>query len=130
VLLAVVFGYWFLWAPPRVTVDAEALEFGEQRVGTESAPQTLRLGNRGRRPLRVATVALAGAGAGEFALLAESCAGRALPRGATCSMSVVFAPASHVSRSLAPAPRPDSPSSPSTSTSAARPWGRRVLRGS
>ncbi len=92
-LLALVFAGWLLWAPPRATVDRAALEFGEQRVGMRSESLTLRLGNRGRRALRVAAVEPVGEAADEFAVAADGCTGRVLPRGATCTIGVTFSPA-------------------------------------
>ncbi len=84
--------YWFVWAPPRLEVVPGALDFGEQLLGGRSEPEALRFANRGRRALRLAGVAVAGENGGDFSILADTCTGRALMRGAACSVSVVFAP--------------------------------------
>lgn len=83
---------WFVWSRPRLEVAPPSLAFGEQRVGTRAEPRTVRLGNVGRRTLRLAAVEPGSSQAGEFAVVADSCSGRALPYGASCSVALVFAP--------------------------------------
>jgi len=75
----------------RVRVDSSRLDFGDVRVGTERA---LRLGisNAGRAPLAIRRLRLAGSLARDFGLGADSCSGRRLDAGATCSVEVRFEP--------------------------------------
>jgi FtsP/CotA-like multicopper oxidase with cupredoxin domain len=73
---------------PVVSASVVALDFGNQPVGTTSAAQVVALANTGTAPLSLLSVAAAG----EFAV-ASTC-GTSLAAGASCSLSVTFAPTS------------------------------------
>jgi hypothetical protein len=78
----------------QTTVDLTpiSLAFGNQNVGTASAPQTATLSNVGTSPLAINRVSITGTGSTEFAQ-SNDC-GSSLPAGTNCTISVTFAPKS------------------------------------
>src|SRR5207245_842106 len=81
--------------PPTATLSATSSAFGEQRVGTSSAAQTVTLTNSGGAPLNLTSITVTGAQAADFAFAAgNTCptgAGSVAP-GASCTISVSFTP--------------------------------------
>jgi hypothetical protein len=71
-----------------------AVAFGATPVGATSAAQLVTVTNSGTATLQIASVGLAGADAGQFTATDEGCGGAALAPGATCTVSVAFAPTS------------------------------------
>ncbi len=78
-------------ATPTYMVSPGALAFGNQNTGSASAPQTVTIANTGSIDVPLNTIALSGAGAGQFAQSGD-CASTLAP-GASCSVQVRFAPA-------------------------------------
>jgi hypothetical protein len=79
-------------ATPGITLSAASLTFSPQQVGTQSIPQTLTVTSSGSAPVTFGTVAITAS----FALLAgstDTCSGQTLPINSTCTVQVVFAPA-------------------------------------
>jgi hypothetical protein len=70
----------------NITLQPASLTFGNQIVGTTSAPQTVTLSNGGSFPVPIASVATTG----DFAQT-NNC-GSSLAAGATCTFNVTFAP--------------------------------------
>ncbi len=75
-----------------VTVSPTSLAFGNQAVNTASAPRVVTLTNGGSTTLTINGAALGGTNPGQFSL-ANLC-GPSLAAGASCTMSVTFAPTS------------------------------------
>jgi alpha-tubulin suppressor-like RCC1 family protein len=75
----------------KASPSANNLTFGNQAVGTSSAPQAATLTNSGSAPLTVTGVTIAGANAGDFAQ-SGGCTGSIAP-GGSCSVYVTFTPA-------------------------------------
>jgi hypothetical protein len=76
----------------QTTVDLTpiSLGFGNQNIGTTSAPQTATLTNVGSSPLPIHTIGITGTDAGDFAQT-NGC-GSSLAAGASCTISVTFKP--------------------------------------
>lgn len=79
-------------ATPHARLDVTALAFGDQRVGTTSARQTVTIGNQGNAPLGISAIAPSGPDAGQFTVVDDRCSGKFLDPGATCLVRAVFAP--------------------------------------
>jgi Abnormal spindle-like microcephaly-assoc'd, ASPM-SPD-2-Hydin/Beta-propeller repeat len=75
---------------PGVQVWPLALNFGTQTVGQTSAPQTATLTNSGAAALSISNVSLNGTGATDYSLV-NNCS-TSLAAGASCTVSVTFAP--------------------------------------
>lgn len=73
-----------------VSLSPTSLSFSDQFVGTTSPPQTVTLTNYATRPVAIMGVGIAG---GENFLQSNNC-GTSVPGGATCTISVTFAPRS------------------------------------
>ncbi|HET9551543.1 MAG TPA: choice-of-anchor D domain-containing protein, partial [Anaeromyxobacteraceae bacterium] len=76
---------------PKAVVAPASLAFGNQLVGSASAAQTVTLTNAGSGDLAIASIALGGASAADFAT--TSTCGATLAPGAACTVDVTFAPA-------------------------------------
>jgi hypothetical protein len=81
-------------AKPAITVAPTSLTFAAQQQGTQSAAQTVTVTSTGNAPVVFSTTAITG----DFAET-DSCAGKTLAVGATCTVSVVFAPTATGARS-------------------------------
>ena len=77
-------------APPRLAFSPSSYDFGQVGTG-EPASQTFTLANTGGQATGALTVAVTGAAA--LAITADTCAGVSLVPGASCSVTVRFAPA-------------------------------------
>jgi hypothetical protein len=83
---------------PAVKLTPANLNFGDQAVGTASAPQTITLANTGSAALNLTgNIAIGGENAAEFKLVAEKTTcpvtGGQLQPGVSCVLGVSFAPA-------------------------------------
>ena len=74
---------------PNVGLSSSSLNFGNQNVGTTSAPQTITLTNTGNQNLDVSGISLTGTNSKDFAET-NNC-GQLTPN-ATCTISVTFTP--------------------------------------
>jgi len=97
---------------PIASLTPPALTFS-QVTGTVSAAQTVRITNSGSAPLALGGVAVGGAQASEFPLVANSC-GSAVAAGASCSVDLAFAPAANGSRTASLVVTHNAAGSPST----------------
>jgi hypothetical protein len=78
---------------PAVSLDPGGHDFGSITVGSGSQPQTFTIGNPGSTALQISSIALEGAGAGQFQLQdPSSCASAVLAPQDTCQVSIVFVP--------------------------------------
>jgi hypothetical protein len=76
-----------------ISLSHDGLSFPDTVVAAVSASQTVTVSNPGTSTLNVSDVALAGSGAGSFAIKHDSCSEAALAPGDTCTVDVAFAPA-------------------------------------
>jgi hypothetical protein len=77
-------------AAPAVSLSAANLSFASQSVGTTSAAQTITLVNSGNTTLTIASLAIAGTNANDFAQT-NNCS-NGVAAGTNCSIAVVFTP--------------------------------------
>jgi subtilase family serine protease len=77
---------------PAVNLSTLSLAFANQLVETSSTSQAIILQNTGTAPLSIASVVFGGANAGDFSQT-NTC-GTSLAAGASCAISVIFAPSS------------------------------------
>jgi len=82
---------------PGVRLSATPLTFGSQLVGTSSPAQTVTLTNNGNSALGINSLVVTGANPGDFP--ERSTCGSSVAAGASCSISVTFAPAAAGNRS-------------------------------
>lgn len=107
---------------PVLSLSASTLAFGEQRVGTSSAPQTVTVSNFGDDTLRVFSVAVSGA---PFTVTPNS--GFSLQPGQSTQLSVVFAPTAEVNSTGTLTLNTDDPSMPTATVSLSGTGVRPVL---
>jgi hypothetical protein len=79
---------------PAVALDPSGHDFGSLQVGSgPSQPQAFTISNPGTTALQISSIAFEGGGAGQFQLQdPSSCGSAVLAPGATCQVSVTFAP--------------------------------------
>jgi hypothetical protein len=99
-----------------VLLSATSLGFGPQPVDTTSAPKTVTLTNLGNTPLRIASLTLGGADAGDFAIQSSStcAAGSTVAGEGSCTINLAFKPSAAGARSAALAISDSDPGSPQT----------------
>jgi hypothetical protein len=78
-------------AAPQAALSPSTADFGTVTLGTTSAPMTFTLANAGNAALGISSVALAGTNATSFSVASNSC-GSSLAAGASCTITVSFAP--------------------------------------
>jgi hypothetical protein len=81
-----------------IGVGATAINFGDQKVGTQSQAQTVAVTNKGSAPIKMGATTVIGTNAKEFSLT-DGCNNNTVGPGAGCSIGVVFAPAGTGARS-------------------------------
>ena len=72
---------------PAITLSSTSLSFAAQAVATQSTPQTITVTSSGNLPVTVGTPAITG----DF-VETDTCSGRTLATGATCTFNISFAP--------------------------------------
>jgi len=77
---------------PHVRVDRRQIEFAGRPVGAEPAQEVVTLENDGTAPLDLDAVVVTGPAADDFAVAASGCTRAPLEPGASCPVSVAFAP--------------------------------------
>ncbi len=75
-----------------------SVDFGGQPVGTTSATTDVVVTNLAQNPVTASAASLTGVDAADFRVVNDGCAGVAVPRDATCTIGVAFAPSSNVPR--------------------------------
>ncbi len=98
----------------EVTPASLALAFGDQTVGTTSAPQTITVSNTGNGNLVVSGVTITGADASQFSLASNNCSTVA-PLG-SCTVTVQFSPTSAVPKTATVSIAHNAEGSPSSVT--------------
>lgn len=81
-----------------VALSPSSLNFRPQKVGTKSAPMTVRVKNDGSASVTISSVSIGGNERKDFSET-DNCASRSLAPGATCSINVTFAPTKTGARS-------------------------------
>jgi uncharacterized repeat protein (TIGR01451 family) len=76
---------------PKVLLSPASLNFGDQLVGTISAPQLVTIQNNGQDPLVINGISMSGLGAGDFQISATPVPFTVSP-GASTAIGVTFAP--------------------------------------
>ena len=74
----------------KVSLSPTSLTFGNQAVGTTSAPQTATLTNTGNATVTITSITITGTNKGDFA--ETNTCGTTLAEGASCTISVTFTP--------------------------------------
>jgi outer membrane protein assembly factor BamB len=80
-----------------VLLSSGLLDFGDQKVGTSSQPQTVRMTNVSKDPIHISAAGIAGANFSDFT--EQTTCGSQLPGGASCTFSLTFTPKGKGSRS-------------------------------
>ncbi len=83
---------------PAPVITPSKLTFGNQDVGSSSAPQTVTLENEGNVPLAIYNILTGGANGADFSIQQNSCPGNLNP-GISCQVSVAFSPQAAGARS-------------------------------
>jgi uncharacterized repeat protein (TIGR01451 family) len=87
--------------PPAVGVSPSSVSFGDQQLGSTSAPQTVTISNTaagGSQSLMLGQVTLGGSNPGDFRL-DNSCSNASLTPGGSCTVDISFSPTVLGSRS-------------------------------
>jgi hypothetical protein len=74
-----------------VKISPVSLSFGDQKVGSRSAAQTVTAVNKGGTSITYSSVTIQGADKNDF-FEVDSCAGRSIAPGGSCEAKVTFAP--------------------------------------
>jgi hypothetical protein len=77
---------------PVASVSPTSLTFAGTVVGATSAPQTVTLSNTGNAPLTVTSATFSGPFALNTAVGSDTCSGKSIAAGGSCTVSVVFKP--------------------------------------
>jgi len=86
-------------APGSVTASPSSVAFGNEKVGTSGPAIPVTLNNGTTAPVRVNSVAVSGANAGDFQLSGDSCSGANVAGGSSCKVNVTFHPTAAGARS-------------------------------
>jgi hypothetical protein len=81
-----------------IGLGATLLNFGDQKVGTQSPAQTVAVTNKGTAPMKMGATTAIGTNAAEFSLT-DGCKDNTVAPGAGCSIGVVFMPGGTGARS-------------------------------
>jgi probable HAF family extracellular repeat protein len=86
---------------PAVALSSTRLTFGDQTIGSTSAPQTVTLTSSGTADLVLGILSLEGANPSDYVLSNNTCASATLPPGADCTFDVAFSPTAAGARTAA-----------------------------
>ncbi len=86
---------------PGVGTNPPSLSFGNQTIGTSSAPQTVTVTNTGTATLSISGVAIVGTNFADFVIGADTCTGANIAPLGSCGVGVRFAPTAIGSRNAA-----------------------------
>jgi polysaccharide biosynthesis protein PslG len=75
---------------PNVVVSPASETFPDQQVGSNSAPQSVKLSNQGSATLSITSISIVGTNAGDFSQ--SNACGSSLGAGQNCTISVTFKP--------------------------------------
>ncbi len=97
---------------PSISLSSASVVFGQQNVGSTSAPQSVILSNTGNGSLNISSLAMSGTNAGDFAQT-SNCGG-SVAAGSNCTITVKFTPSAAGSRSASLTVSDNAGSSPQT----------------
>ena len=97
---------------PSISLSSASVVFGQQNVGSTSAPQVVTLSNTGNGSLSIASLAVSGTNARDFAQT-SNCGG-GVAAGGNCTITVTFTPSAAGSRSASLTVSDNASSSPQT----------------
>jgi hypothetical protein len=80
-----------------VTLTPASVPFGNQKVGTTSAPKTVTLTNNQKSVLTINSITISGTNGSDFAQTATTCGGT-LAAGAKCTITLTFTPSAKGAR--------------------------------
>lgn len=90
-----------------------SLDFGNfQAVGIASAPQSVTVQSTGSFTLTIGSVTLTGPDAGDFSTTADTCSGKSVVSGSSCSISAAFTPSALGAKSASLVITDNAPGSP------------------
>jgi Tol biopolymer transport system component len=95
---------------PAATLSNDSLTFGNQNVGTTSAAQAVTLSNSGTGPLLISTLSVTGVNGADFG--ETNTCGASVAPGASCTISVTFAPTNTGTRAAVVSIVDNAPGSP------------------
>ena len=75
-----------------VSLDRNALDFGDQVIGETSSPRRVTVTNPGGSPLYVNSLEIRGEKWREFAIVEDTCTGKAIAPNRSCTVDVQFTP--------------------------------------
>jgi hypothetical protein len=101
---------------PEAAFSATTMTYGSQAVGTDSAPQTVKITNTGSAPLFFSRMAQGGLDPLDFAETDDQCIGLSIPAGASCTLTVIFKPTATGSRTATISVNTNAPNSPQVLT--------------
>jgi uncharacterized repeat protein (TIGR01451 family) len=104
-------------APPTVGLSPSSVVFGDQLVGSTSTTHMLTITNtasRGSQSLVIGQLAIAGANSGDFGLGTDGCSNKTVAPGASCAVSLTFAPTQVGSRTASLSVPSNAASTPDT----------------
>ena len=84
---------------PDISVSPVSFDFGNVNVGSTSAPRTFTISNIGDADLEIGTISITGTDASEFSIQNDNCSGQTIVPSDTCTVDVVFSPASEGAKS-------------------------------
>jgi hypothetical protein len=100
---------------PAVTLNPTSLSFGNQRVATSSANQSVTVSNTGTAPLSISSIGVSGANAGDFAQGSDCpTVPGTLAAGGSCTIQVSFTPSATGSRTASVSIADDASGNPHT----------------
>jgi hypothetical protein len=101
---------------PRAAFSSSTVTYGPQAVGTNSAPQTIRVTNTGTAPLFFSRMAQGGLNPLDFAETDDQCIGLSIAPGTSCTLTVIFKPTATGSRTATISVNTNAPNSPQVIT--------------
>lgn len=104
-------------ATPNIALYPNTLFINHVTQNSSSSPQGIMTANNGKADLSVGTVAISGADADQFRIIADNCSGDALPADYYCDVWVVFSPTSANSKTAALSVPSNNPGTPYLSVS-------------
>lgn len=99
---------------PGVSLNPSSIAFGTVITGESAPPRQVTLTNSGAATLTVATLAVVGTHAAEFALPSDACSGAVLAPAGTCTFSAGFSPGTDGTKSASVQITSDAPGSPTS----------------
>ena len=97
---------------PSISLSSANVVFGQQNVGSTSAPQAVILSNTGNGSLSISSLSVSGTNSGDFAQT-SNCGG-SVAAGSNCTITVTFTPSAAGSRSASLAVSDNAGGSPQT----------------